>query len=61
MYPQIESCSVVLFHVFTSCVSFDYVVNRENKRDFVIRYFIVPTNCVLITDPNNHEIYPHFH
>ena len=49
---------VVMFHVLTSCVSFCYVVNCE-KRDFVIRDFIVPTNCVLLT--NNHETSTDFH
>ena len=48
-------CSVVMFHVLTNCVSFDYVVNCENEWDFVIRDFIVPTNCVLPSHPNNHE------
>ena len=68
LYKQIFSCSVILaftktitcfevvmFHVLTSCVSFDYVVNCDNNRDFAIRDFIVTTNCVLLTHHNNHE------
>ena len=61
MYPEFVSCSVVMFHVLTSCVSFDYVVNFKKKRDFVMRDFIVLTNYVLITHPNSHEIYTDFH
>ena len=34
----------------------DCVVNYENESDFVIRDFIVPTNCVYPSHPNNHEI-----
>ena len=49
------SCSIVMFHVLTSCVSFDYVINNKNDKDFLIRDFNVPTNCVLLRCPNNHE------
>ena len=56
LYPQIVSSSVVMFQILTTCVSFDYVVNCENEWDFVIRNFIVLTNCVLPSHPNNHEI-----
>ena len=55
LYPQIVSCSIVMFYVLTSCVSFDYVVNDENEKDFLIRDFNVPTNCILLSYPNNHE------
>ena len=51
----------IVFHVLTSCVSFDYAVNRTNERDFVIRDFFVPTNCVLLTHPKNHETSADFH
>ena len=50
------SCSVVIFHVLTTWVSFDCVVNYENEMDFVIRDFIVPTNCVLRIHHNSYEI-----
>ena len=68
LFPQMVSClvmsaptenttcfEVVMFHVLTSFVSFDYVVTHENERDFVIRNFIVPTNCVILSHSNNHE------
>ena len=42
-------------------MSFDYVVNRANERDFVIRDSFVPTNCVLLTSPKNHETSADFH
>ena len=43
------------------CVSSDNVVNRANERDFVIRDSFVPTNCMLLTHPKNHETYADFH
>ena len=49
------SCSIVMFHVLTSCISFDYVTNNENEKNFLIRDFNVPTNCVLLNRPNNDE------
>ena len=52
MYPQ-KVC--LMFHVLTTCVSFDYVVNCKNEWDFVILDFIVPTNCVSASHPDNHE------
>ena len=36
-------------------MSFNSGVNHKNKRDFLIRDFIVPTSCVLVIYPNNHE------
>ena len=51
------SCSVVMFHVLTTWVSFDCVVHYENESDFVIRDFVVPTNCVLPSHPNSYETF----
>ena len=55
------SCSVIMFNVLTTCVSFDYVVNFENEWKFINRDFIVPTSCVLPTHPNNYEASKDFH
>ena len=43
------------------CVLFDYAGNHANERDIVIRSSFVPTNCVLLTHPKNHETYADFH
>ena len=45
-----------MFHVLTTWVSFDCVVNYENGLDYAIRDFIVLTNCVLLIYHDNHEI-----
>ena len=55
------SCSVIIFHVLITCVSFDYVANFKNEWTFIIRDFIVPTNCVLPCLLNNHETPTDFH
>ena len=44
-------CEAIMFHVLASWVWFDYVINNENIRDFVIKDFIVPTNGVLLSHP----------
>ena len=54
LYPQVVSCSVMMFHVFTTCVSFDYVVICEIELHFVIRKVVIPTNCVLPNHPAEH-------
>ena len=59
---------ITVFFVSTNCVVLsrnvscphslcfiDCVVNYENESDFEIKDFIVPTNCVLPSHPNNHE------
>ena len=61
MYSQIVSCSVVMFNVLITCVSFDCVVNFKNEWDFIIRDFIDPTNCVLPSHPKNFEPSKDFH
>ena len=42
-------------------MSFGYFVNRANERDIVIRDSFVPTICVLLTRPKNHETSADFH
>ena len=37
------------FHVLTSCVLFDHLVNSENGSDFVIAVLFVRTDCVLLS------------
>ena len=66
--PQTVYGAVVLTITVSQCfmsivrwVSFDYVVNRANERDIVIRDSFVPTNCLLLTHPTNHETYADFH
>ena len=49
-----------MFHVLTTWVSFDCVVHYENESDFVIRDFVVPTNCVLPSHPNSYETFTDF-
>ena len=49
------SFSAIMFHVLTTYISLDYEINNKSESDFVIRIFIVPTNCVLPSHPNNHE------
>ena len=44
----------MMFHVLTTCVSFDYVVICEIEFHFVIRKVVVPTNCVLPNHPAEH-------
>ena len=48
---------MVIFHGLRSCVSFVYVVDRQNEADFLIRDFNMPINCVLLCCPNNYETY----
>ena len=55
------SCSVEMFIVLITRVSFDYVLNFENEWNFIIRDFIVPTNFALPCHPNNHEAPTDFH
>ena len=50
-----------MFHVLTTCISLDYDVKNKNEWGFVIRDFIVLSNCVLPSHPNNHETSADFH
>ena len=50
-----------MFNVLITCVSFDCVVNFENEWNFIIRDFIVLTNSVLPSHPNNYKASKDFH